>query len=293
MKTWKKVGALVAAAGLTFSLAACGGDDKKADDTKETTTSSTNEGTTDGGATDDGTTDDGMTDDGTTDGGDDGGNAQGAPANVDDLYERVSEAGKSLKSAKMTMESTTVMPGAPAPISTSMDIEIMTDPLTFHGTVASASGNTEMWAVEEGDSYVTYASIGGAWQKKTVSGDEITEFTGVDPSSLGSISKEDLDKLKNAKVTEEGNTYVLTGDLDSSFLTTDQDLTATSDVSGTIKVAYDKDTYYPVSQEMEMKMTMDAGTGPMEVTLTMDATVSDHNAVPAIVVPDEVKNSAN
>ena len=58
----KKVMAVVLAAALTFSMAACGGKDTTADPTKAPSTTNTDAGKTDTGKTDAGKTDTGKTD---------------------------------------------------------------------------------------------------------------------------------------------------------------------------------------------------------------------------------------
>ncbi|WP_019637066.1 DUF6612 family protein [Paenibacillus fonticola] len=235
---------------------------------------------------------------------------------VDELITKATEASKDLKSfsmiadveQKVTMEQDGEELHENIDISMTMDIQ--QDPIAMYQEMTmdlGAQGKTEIkqYITDEG----IYSLIDGTWVKLPAEslGDLVAQM------EASANPEAQLEQFKSiagdSKVTEEGDEYILSADLSGEGLKElAKDLMSQAGTGNaeqsealmemmtikSIKItnAINKETYLSSRADVTMEMEMDIEGQKMTMEMVMKSTISNHNKVEEIKVPQDVIDSA-
>lgn len=290
MKKWT---AALLGAILVMSMTACGKDNKAADDAA--TPPATEQGTTP--STETPAKEEPKED---------------ALPTADELLEKSAEASQNLKSfaMKADVKQHIVVEGEEKQeqdVNMSLDSELTLEPVEMMQNVVmdSPEGKVEMkqYITEDG----IYMLMDGQWmQVPKESEQEIRD--GLDMSSASPEQQVEQFKTlaKDFKVTEDGDTYVLTADVSGDNLKelaksmmsqagNDPQMEAMMDQMDikSIHIIYgvQKESYLPATTDLDMVMAMEAEGQKVSLDMKMKSTYSKHNEISKIEVPKEALNA--
>lgn len=290
MKKWT---AALLGAILVMSMTACGKDNKAADDAA--TPPATEQGTTP--STETPAKEEPKED---------------ALPTADELLQKSAEASQNLKSfaMKADVKQHIVVEGEEKQeqdVNMSLDSELTLEPVEMMQNVVmdSPEGKVEMkqYITEDG----IYMLMDGQWmQVPKESEQEIRD--GLDMSSASPEQQVEQFKTlaKDFKVTEDGDTYVLTADVSGDNLKelaksmmsqagNDPQMEAMMDQMDikSIHIIYgvQKESYLPATTDLDMVMAMEAEGQKVSLDMKMKSTYSKHNEISKIEVPKEALNA--
>lgn len=181
--------------------------------------------------------------------------------------------------------------------------EFVKEPLTMHQEVQmkTAQGDQKI------EQYVTkdgfYSQMNGQWMKMPANmGEQV--LTAMQQSANPEKQMEQFKALTDkTKITEEGDSYLLSAEVSGDDVkelaktymnqtgSSDQQMAAMMEQmnikSMNIAYAVDKKTYFPTRTDVTMVMDMTSGEQTISIDMDMKATISDHNKVDEIKVPQE------
>lgn len=181
--------------------------------------------------------------------------------------------------------------------------EFVKEPLTMHQEVQmkTAQGDQKI------EQYVTkdgfYSQMNGQWMKMPATmGEQV--LTAMQQSANPEKQMEQFKALTDkTKITEEGDSYLLSAEVSGDDVkelaktymnqtgSSDQQMAAMMEQmnikSMNIAYAVDKKTYFPTRTDVTMVMDMTSGDQTISIDMDMKATISDHNKVDEIKVPQE------
>ena len=181
--------------------------------------------------------------------------------------------------------------------------EFVKEPLTMHQEVqmktAQGDQKIEQYVTQDG----FYSQMNGEWMKMPASmGEQV--LTAMQQSASPEKQLEQFKALtEKTKITEEGDSYLLSAEVSGDDVkelaktymnqtgSSDQQMAAMMDQmnikSMNIAYAVDKKTYFPTRTDVTMVMDMTNGDQTISIDMDMKATISDHNKVEEIKVPQE------
>ena len=231
---------------------------------------------------------------------------------ADELLQKSAEASQNLKSfaMKADVKQHIVVEGEEKQeqdVNMSLDSELTLEPVEMMQNVVmdSPEGKVEMkqYITEDG----IYMLMDGQWmQVPKESEQEIRDS--LDPSSASPEQQVEQFKTlaKDFKVTEDGDTYVLTADVSGDNLKelaksmmsqagNDPQMEAMMDQMDikSIHIIYgvQKESYLPATTDLDMVMAMEAEGQKVSLDMKMKSTYSKHNEISKIEVPKEALNA--
>lgn len=177
------------------------------------------------------------------------------------------------------------------------------EPLTMHQEILmkTAQGDQKI------EQYVTkdgfYSQTNGAWMKLPATmGQQV--ITAMQQSTNPEKQLEQFKAIsEKTKITEDGDNYMLAAEVSGDDVKelaktymnqtggSDQQMAAMMEQMNikTMNIAYavDKKTYFPTRTEVTMVMDMINGDQTISIDMDMKATISDHNKVDEIKIPQE------
>lgn len=238
--------------------------------------------------------------------------AEASSMSAEELLNKAQEATKELKSYNMVanIDQSMTLNGEENTSKTNMNTDIVLDP--------EISGYQEIKTEAAGAStdikqYITadavYMEVEGQWRKLP----EEQRSQMMATLESGSNLEASFDQFKSVasdmKVTEEGDDYVLTASLSGDKIKSmASDMLGGSDEQSAaaldqmnieemnLTYALNKETFYPTKSLIDMTMSAESGEGDqamsMSMHMVMDSTISKHNEIEAITVPQDVVDSA-
>ncbi|MDO7905572.1 hypothetical protein Q5741_04000 [Paenibacillus sp. JX-17] len=289
----KKWAVILTGVMLTASLSACSSNDEAKSDTPATSTSTPS---TDASATK--------------------ASEETKVPTTKELVQKVTEAGASLKSFSMestiNQSLTMTVDGKEQKQDISMKTkqDMVKEPFAMYQEIESnipgaSNGETiKQYITEDG----IYSQQNGTWVKLP---DESAKPLLEQMKNAGSPEQQfkQFDSIADqAKVTDEGDTYLLKANLSGdgvkelakSFLEQSEGANAQAaqlldqmDIkSMDMSYSVDKKTNYPVDTNVNMVMTMDVEGQKIDMVMDMKGKISKHNSIDKIDIPAEVTNSA-
>lgn len=290
MKKWT---AALLGAILVMSMTACGKDNKAADDAA--TPPATEQGTTP--STETPAKEEPKED---------------ALPTADELLQKSAEASQNLKSfaMKADVKQHIVVEGEEKQeqdVNMSLDSELTLEPVEMMQNVVmdSPEGKVEMkqYITEDG----IYMLMDGQWmQVPKESEQEIRDSLDMSSASPEQQVEQFKTLAKDFKVTEDGDTYVLTADVSGDNLKelaksmmsqagNDPQMEAMMDQMDikSIHIIYgvQKESYLPATTDLDMVMAMEAEGQKVSLDMKMKSTYSKHNEISKIEVPKEALNA--
>ncbi|MED4954698.1 DUF6612 family protein [Paenibacillus sp. FSL R5-0527] len=239
----------------------------------------------------------------------------GAVPTVDELIQKTTEASKGLKSFSMDAsvnQNIVVTAGEQKQeqkVDMKMKIDTTKEPLAMYNETQmsipdSGEQKFEQYVTEEG----IFTNATGTWTK--LPDDQRDQIL----ASMGQSAnlEKQLEQFKaiagETKVSEEGGEYILAADVSGDSVKElaktlmsqsggeNEQMAAMLDqmnIKG-IKITYgiNKETYLPTKTNVEMTMEMSQDGQSVSLEMKMDSTISKHNEVSEIKVPQEVLDSA-
>ncbi|MBN3525130.1 DUF6612 family protein [Paenibacillus apiarius] len=237
-----------------------------------------------------------------------------AAPTVDELIQKTADASKDLKSFSMdasVKQNITVSQGdqkQEQKVDMQMKTDMTKEPLNMYQEIKMSIPDQGEQDIKQ---YITqegiYSQVAGTWTKVP---DEMKDqlMATVEASAKPEQQLEQFKSIsKDAKVSVEGNDYVLSADLSGEGLKelakslmsqsgNDQQTAALMEQMNikNIKITYgvNKDTYLPTKSDVNMTMDMEQDGQGMSMEMIMTSTFSKHNEVGEIKVPQEVLDSA-
>jgi hypothetical protein len=290
----KKWTAVLLGAILVMSMTACGKDNKAADDAA--TPPATEQGTTPSTETPPAKEEP----------------KEDALPTADELLQKSAEASQNLKSfaMKADVKQHIVIEGEEKQeqdVNMSLDSELTLEPVEMMQNVVmdSPEGKVEMkqYITEDG----IYMLMDGQWmQVPKESEQEIRDSLDMSSASPEQQVEQFKTLAKDFKVTEDGDTYVLTADVSGDNLKelaksmmsqagNDPQMEAMMDQMDikSIHIIYgvQKESYLPVTTDLDMVMAMDAEGQKVSLDMKMKSAYSKHNEISKIEVPKEALNA--
>ncbi|MEC0203659.1 hypothetical protein P4H39_13540 [Paenibacillus lautus] len=291
MKKWT---AVLLGAILVMSMTACGKDNKAADDAA--TPPATEQGTTPSTETPP------VKEEPKED----------ALPTADELLQKSAEASQNLKSfaMKADVKQHIVIEGEEKQeqdVNMSLDSELTLEPVEMMQNIVmdSPEGKVEMkqYITEDG----IYMLMDGQWmQVPKESEQEIRDSLDMSSASPKQQVEQFKTLAKDFKVTEDGDTYVLTADVSGDNLKelaksmmsqagNDPQMEAMMDQMDikSIHIIYgvQKESYLPVTTDLDMVMAMEAEGQKVSLDMKMKSAYSKHNEISKIEVPKEALNA--
>lgn len=181
--------------------------------------------------------------------------------------------------------------------------EYIKDPVMMHQEVLmkSAQGDQKFEQYVTADGF--YSQMNGQWMKLPATmGQQV--LTAMQQSSNPEKQLEQFKAIsEKTKITEDGDNYLLSAEvsgddvkeLAKSYMNqnggSDQQMAAMMEQmnikSMNIAYAVDKKTYFPTRTDVTMVMDMTTGDQTVSIDMDMKATISDHNKVDEIKIPQE------
>lgn len=235
---------------------------------------------------------------------------------ADELFQKMTEATKDLKSLAMTADSKqkiTIKAGEQTQeqnIDIQTTAELIQEPLAMVQELKMSMGDQGSQEVKQ---YITedgiYMNTGGTWVKVT---DETMINSVKDAAKQSADPAKQIEQFKSIagdmKVTEEGSDYLLTANLSgdnmkelakSLMSQSGGDTAATAAVLDQMnidnfKILYyvNKESYLPSKITVEMTMDMEAEGQSVSMEMKMDSNFSKYNEIEAIEVPQEALDNA-
>ncbi|GAA0133179.1 hypothetical protein YSY43_00190 [Paenibacillus sp. YSY-4.3] len=242
--------------------------------------------------------------------------AEGALPTVDDLITKSAEASKELKSfsmqadidQKMTIKQGDQVMNQDVYIAMTMDVQ--QDPIAIYQELTMDMGDAGKTDIKQ---YITkdgiYSQADGTWVKLP---DEMID-TMVAEMEAAANPEAQLEQFKSiandAKVTEEGNEYILSADLSGDGLKemaknlmgqaasgNEEQVAAMMEMMDikSIKIsnAVNKETYLPTRTDVHLEMDMEVEGQSVSLIMIMKTEFSKHNELEDIKVPQDVIDSA-
>lgn len=240
---------------------------------------------------------------------------ESAALTLDELVQKTAEASNGLKS--FTMEATvnqniTMTQGdqkQEQKVDMTMKMDTTKDPLKMYQEIQMTipdSGNQEIkqYITDEG----IYSSVNGTWMK--LPDEQKTQLlAGLEQSATPEKQLEQLKSVaQDAKVTEAEGEYVITAEMSGDGVKelakslmsqsggANEQTAAMLDQMNIkdIKIEYavNKETFYLTKANVEMTMDMEAEGQSISLEMKMNSTLSKHNELEEIKVPQEVLDSA-
>ncbi|MGG6310884.1 DUF6612 family protein [Paenibacillus macerans] len=246
-------------------------------------------------------------------------NAQGAGENnaltLDELIQKTMEASDGLNSFSMEAsvnQNISMTQGdqkQDQKVDMTMKIDTTKDPLEMYQEIQMSvpgSGNQEIkqYITDEG----VFSNMDGNWMKlPDNTKDQL--LTGLEQSVSPEKQLEQFKSIAGeTKVTEEGDEYVLTAEVSGDGVKElakslmDQSGSANEQTAAMmeqmnikdIKITYavNKETFFPTKSNIEMTLDMEAEGQSVSLEMKMNSTISKHNELAEIKVPQEVLDSA-
>ncbi|MGZ7443133.1 DUF6612 family protein [Paenibacillus sp. TH7-28] len=244
------------------------------------------------------------------------GNAEtGSVPTVDELIQKTTEASKELKSFSMEAsvnQNIVVTAGEQKQeqkVDTKMKIDMTKEPLAMYNETQmsipdSGEQKFEQYVTEDG----IFTNAAGSWMKLP---DEQRDQIVASMQQSASPEKQ-LEQFKSiaseAKVSEEGGEYILTADVSGDGVKELAKSLMSQSGGGneqaaamleqmnikSIKItsAVNKETYLPTKSNVEMTMEMSQDGQSVSFDMKINSTISKHNEISEIKVPQEVLDSA-
>lgn len=237
--------------------------------------------------------------------------AEASSMSAEELLNKAQEATKELKSYNMVanIDQSMTLNGEENTSKTAMNTDIVLDPISGYQEIkADAAGNST-----DIKQYITadaiYMEVEGQWRKLP----EEQRSQMMSTLESGSNLEASFDQFKSVaddmKVTEKGDDYVLTASLSGDKIKSmasemlggsDEQSAAALDQMNieemNLTYALNKETFYPTQSLIDMTMSAESGEGDqamnMSMHMIMDSTISKHNEIKDITVPQEVVDSA-
>lgn len=234
--------------------------------------------------------------------------ADGVPS-VEELIQKTAEAGAELKGFAMesqVKQKVKIKQGdqnTEQATDMTMKSQYTKDPLQMHQEVdmKTSQGDQKMEQYVTADGF--YSQVNGQWMKIPSSMSEQV----VTAMQQSASPEKQLEQFKaiagQTKVTEDGDNYMLeaevSGDDVKELAKTYMNQGGSSDPqmaammeqmnikSMNIAYAVDKKTYFPTRTDVTMVMDMTNGDQTISIDMDMKATISDHNKVDEIKIPQE------
>ncbi|MFC6653238.1 DUF6612 family protein [Paenibacillus rhizoplanae] len=235
--------------------------------------------------------------------------SDGVPS-VEELIQKTAEAGAELKGFAMDsqVKQKLVMKQGDQNTEQATDMTIKSqftkDPLQMHQEIEmklAGQGDQKMEQYVTADGF--YSMTNGQWMKMPSSMSEQV----VTAMKQSASPEKQLEQFKaiseKTKVTEDGDNYMLeaevSGDDVKELAKTYMNQGGSSDPqmaammeqmnikSMNIAYAVDKKTYFPTRTDVTMVMDMTSGDQTVSIDMKMNATISDHNKVDEIKIPQE------
>ncbi|CAM3643699.1 MULTISPECIES: DUF6612 family protein [Saccharibacillus] len=228
---------------------------------------------------------------------------------AEELLNKAQAASKELKSYNMVadMDQTMTLNGEETASKTKLNTDMVVEPMSAYQEISTQTGDT----TNEVKQYITkdaiYMGMNDEWTKLPEENREQIMAGLENTANLDSSFEQFKSVAQDMKVTEEGDDYVLTADLSGDKIksmasemmgaNTDEQTAAALDQMDIeeMKLTYavNKETSYPTKSivDMTMSMTGAAGEGQemdMQMHMIMNSTISKHNEIEAIEVPQEV-----
>ncbi|OMF95437.1 DUF6612 family protein [Paenibacillus sp. FSL R7-0337] len=234
--------------------------------------------------------------------------SDGVPS-VEDLIKKTVAASDQLKSFEMESQVKQKINVKTAQGDNAQDTDMTTkskfikEPLTMHQEILmkTAQGDQKI------EQYVTkdgfYSQTNGAWMKLPATmGQQV--ITAMQQSTNPEKQLEQFKAIsEKTKITEDGDNYMLAAEVSGDDVKelaktymnqtggSDQQMAAMMEQMNikTMNIAYavDKKTYFPTRTEVTMVMDMINGDQTISIDMDMKATISDHNKVDEIKIPQE------
>jgi len=294
----KKLAVLLLSAVLVLGMTACGSKEKSdADAGNGNKPNVTNNGSNNAGQTTGA-----------------GNKESGSQLSVDELIEKSAKAGVDLKSfaMEMKMSQNIVMSlgedKQEQKIETEISSDFIKDPIQIHQVIniKTPQGDQKM------DQYITkegiFTEANGTWMK--LPNEMMDQMIASMEASAQPEKQLDMFKsiAKDTKVTEEGNEYVLTAEISgenvkdlakellnqaSSGANDQMDamMEAMNIKSMKITSGVNKETFLPTRSDVNMVMEMEQEGQKISMDMVMTSTISKHNEISEIKVPEEALNA--
>jgi len=242
--------------------------------------------------------------------------AEGALPTVDELIAKSTEASKELKSFSMEAnidQKMTIKQGDQdmnQDINIVMTMDVQQDPIAIYQEMTMDMGDAGKTDIKQ---YITkdgvYSLADGTWVKLP---DEMID-TMVAEMEAAANPEAQLEQFKSiandAKVTEEGNEYILSADLSGEGLKeraknlmsqagsgNEEEMAALMEMMDikNIKIssAVNKETYLSTRADVHMEMDMEVEGQSISMIMIMKSTISKHNELEDIKIPQDVIDSA-
>ncbi|UNK18823.1 hypothetical protein MNQ98_01880 [Paenibacillus sp. N3/727] len=241
----------------------------------------------------------------------------GAAPSVDELIQKSAEASQKMKSFSMDSDikqNIVVSAGESKQeqkVNISMKIDTTLDPLEMYQEMKMEMPGQGTQDIKQ---YITqkgiYSQVDGQWvQIPKEQEQEILDSMKATTQGPEKQLEQFRTIAKDAKVSEEGDQYILTADVSGDNLKelaktymgqaggeneqTAAMLEQMNIKSMKITIGMNKDTYFPTKTDMNMVMEMEQEGQKVSLEMEMTSGLSKHNEVDKIEVPQEALDSAN
>ncbi|CAM3962989.1 DUF6612 family protein [Saccharibacillus endophyticus] len=238
--------------------------------------------------------------------------AEASSMSAEELLNKAQEATKELKSYNMVanIDQSMTLNGEENTSKTNMNTDIVLDPAIsgyqeIKTDAAGASTDIKQYITAD----AVYMEVEGQWRKLPEEQRSQMMATLESGSNLESSFDQFKSVASDMKVTEEGDDYVLTASLSGDKIKSmASDMLGGSDEQSAaaldqmnieemnLTYALNKETFYPTKSLIDMTMSAESGEGDqamsMSMHMVMDSTISKHNEIEAITVPQDVVDSA-
>ncbi len=237
--------------------------------------------------------------------------ADASSMSAEELLNKAQEATKELKSYNMVanIDQSMTLNGEENTSKTTMNTDIVLDPISGYQEIKADAAGTSTDIKQYITADAIYMEVEGQWRKLP----EEQRSQMMSTLESGSNLEASFDQFKSVasdmKVTEEGDDYVLTASLSGDKIKSmASDMLGGSDEQSAaaldqmnieemnLTYALNKETFYPTKSLIDMTMSAESGEGDqamsMSMHMIMDSTISKHNEIEAITVPQDVVDSA-
>ncbi|MEJ8305485.1 DUF6612 family protein [Saccharibacillus sacchari] len=237
--------------------------------------------------------------------------AEASSMSAEELLNKAQAATKELKSYNMVadIDQSMTLNGEENTSKTTMNTDIVLDPISGYQEIKADAAGTSTDIKQYITADAIYMEVEGQWRKLP----EEQRAQMMSTLESGSNLEASFDQFKSVasdmKVTEEGDDYVLTASLSGDKIKSmASDMLGGSDEQSAaaldqmnieemnLTYALNKETFYPTKSLIDMTMSADSGEGDqamsMSMHMVMDSTISKHNEIKEITVPQDVVDSA-
>ncbi|ASA25944.1 DUF6612 family protein [Paenibacillus donghaensis] len=233
--------------------------------------------------------------------------ATGTPT-VDELIQKTTEASQKLNSFELEMSMVQNIAMTQGETKNEQKVDMKTtsqftkEPMQMHQEVVMTMPGQE--GEQKIEQYITkggvYSLTNGQWAKLPESMTD-SLITTMEQSASPEKQMEQFKAIsKDTKVTEDGDNYVLTADVSGDQVKelaknymgqSDPSMSAMMDQmnidSMTLTYAVNKETYLPTRTDVNMVMDMKTEGQSVNLDMKMESTISKHNEIKEIKVPEE------